>query len=151
MTGFIADNKGDLNPTANATTNLMGIDNPAYDGVNGYGNESSNRKTLTLGGKNYVVARTGYLERDVTDYHLQNWKGDASLYFKPNDKTLLSYTYRAAFLNSVYQRSNRFQLKNYLLQQHVLQFKSPLVQARAYINTENTGGSYNIGPNGGEY
>jgi len=141
---WIADKKSDLNPTANATTNLLGVDNPAYDGVNGYGNESSDRKTLILGGKNYVVARTGYLERDVTDYHLQNWKGDASLYYKPNNKTLLSYTYRNAFLNSVYQRSNRFQLKNYLLQQHVLQFKSPLVQARAYINTENTGDSYNL-------
>ena len=122
----------------------MGADNPAYDAVNGYGNESSDRKPLTLGGKNYVVARTGYLERDVTNYNLQNWKGDVSLYYKPNNKTVFSYTYRTAFLNSVYQRSNRFRLENYLLQQHIVQFKSPLVQARAYINTENTGDSYNL-------
>ncbi|HRI19422.1 MAG TPA: TonB-dependent receptor [Panacibacter sp.] len=141
---WIANNKTDLNPLANQTTNLLGADNPAYDPVNGYGNESSNRKTLTLGGKNYVVARTGYYEKQVTDYHLQNWKGDVSLYYKPNDKTIFSYTYRTAFLNNVYQRSNRFQLENYLLQQHILQYNSSLFQARAYINSENTGDSYNL-------
>lgn len=141
---WIADNRTDLNPMANQTTNLLGVDNPAYDGVNSYGNESPNRKTLTLGGKNYVVARTGYLEREVTDYHLQNWKGNASIYYKPDDKTVFSYTYRAAFLNNVYQRANRFRLENYLLQQHILQFKSPLVQASAYVNSENTGDSYNL-------
>ncbi len=141
---WIADNKSDLNPTANAATQLLGADNPARDEVNGYGNESSNRQTLTLGGKNYVVARTGYLEREVADYHLQNWKGDISLYYRPNSKTVFSYTYRNAFLNSVYQRSNRFRLENYLLQQHIVQFKSQLAQARVYINYENTGDSYNL-------
>ncbi len=141
---WIADNKDDLNPTANQTIGLVGNDNPAYDAVNGYGNESSNRRTLSLGGKNYVVARTGYLEKEVADYNLQNWKGDISFYFKPNEKALLTYTYRTAFLNSVYQRSNRFRLEDYLLQQHIIQYKNSLLQLRAYINTENTGNSYNL-------
>lgn len=141
---WIADNRNDLNPNANQTTHLLGNDNPAYDPVNGYGNESPNQKTLALGGKNYVVARTGYFEKEVTDYHLRNWKGDASLYYKPNDHTLFTYTYRGALLNNVYQRSNRFRLEDYSLQQHILQMQSNLVQARAYINTENTGHSYNL-------
>ncbi len=141
---WVADNRTDLNPLANQTTGLLGEDNPAYDPVNGYGNESSNRKTFTLGGKNYVVARTGYFEREVADYNLRNWKGDVSVYYKLHGQTLLSYTYRVAFLNSIYQRSNRFRLKNYLLQQHIFQFKSPLLQFRAYVNTENTGDSYNL-------
>ena len=141
---WIADNHNDLNPTANQTTGLTGADNPGYDAVNGYGNESSNRKTLTLGGKNYVVARTGYYEREVADYHLQNIKGDASIYYRPNNNSQFSYTYRAAYLNNIYQRSNRFRLEDYLLQQHIVQFKNHLVQARAYINSENTGHSYNL-------
>ena len=141
---WIADNKDDLNPEANQSTGLVGVDNPAYDAVNGYGNESSNRKTLSLEGKNYVVARTGYAEREVADYNLQNWKGDMSVYFKPNDRSLFTYTYRTAFLNSVYQRSNRFRLQDYLLQQHILQFNNYLFQFRAYITTENTGNSYNL-------
>lgn len=141
---WIADNKQDLNPLANQTTGLLGADNPAYDAVNGYGNESSNRRTLNLGGKNYVVARTGYAEKDVADYHLQNWKGDAAVYYKFNEHSQLSYTYRTAFLNSVYQRSNRFRLEDYRLQQHILQYKSTLLQVRAYVNSENTGNSYNL-------
>jgi len=40
---WIADNKKDLNPYANQSTGLTGDDNPAYDPVNGYGNESSYR------------------------------------------------------------------------------------------------------------
>jgi outer membrane receptor protein involved in Fe transport len=141
---WVADNKDDLNATANQTTNLLGADNPGYDAVNGYGNESSDRKTLTLGGKNYVVARTGYAERDVTDYHLQNWKGDVSVYYRPTNNSEFSYTYRTALLNNVYQRANRFRLENYHLQQHILQFKNDIFQVRAYINTENTGDSYNL-------
>jgi iron complex outermembrane receptor protein len=141
---WVADNKNDLFPNGNATTNLFGADNPAYDAVNGYGNESSNRKTLTLAGKNYVVARTGYQERDVADYNLQNVKGDVSLYFRPTENAQLSYTYRTAFLNNTYQRSNRFRLQDYLLQQHIVQFKNSLLQARAYITSENTGHSYNL-------
>jgi len=141
---WVADNHDDLNPTANQTVGLTGTDNPAYDGVNGYGNESSNRKTLALGGKNYVVSRTGYYERDVADYDLQNVKGDVSLFFRPTEKAEISYTYRTAFLNNIYQRSNRFRLEDYRLQQHIIQFKNALVQARAYVNSENTGHSYNL-------
>jgi iron complex outermembrane receptor protein len=141
---WIADDNTDINPLANLSTDLLGANNPGYDGVNKYGNESSNRKTLTFNGKNYVVARTGYAERDVADYNLQNSKGDLSLYYRPNSHATLSYTYRIAFLNSIYQRSNRFRLEHYLLQQQILQYKSRYVQSRLYLNSENTGDSYNL-------
>ena len=141
---WIADNRTDLNPNANASTNLTGADNPAYDPVNGYGNESSNRRTLSLQGKNYVVARTGYYEKEVVDYRLQNMKGDIAIFFRPKPGTEFSYTYRTAFLNNVYQRSNRFRLEDYLLQQHILQYKNKAVQSLAYFNMENTGNSYNL-------
>ena len=72
---WIANNYADLNPNANASTNLTGPDNPAMDPVNSYGNESSNRRTIALQGKNYVVARSGYLEKEVVDYSLQNIRG----------------------------------------------------------------------------
>lgn len=45
-----ANNRSDLNPLANSSTNLVGADNPGRDLVNMYGNESSNRKTITLQG-----------------------------------------------------------------------------------------------------
>ena len=71
-TDWVADDRTDLAPNANASTNLFDADNPAYDEVNGYGNESANRKTITLNGKNYVVARTGYRETDISNYDIKN-------------------------------------------------------------------------------
>ena len=141
---WIADDHTDLNATANATLGLTGVNNPGMDPVNGYGNESSDRKTLTLGGKNYVIARTGYFEKQITDYSLQNIKADATLAYKINNHTQLSYSYKFATLDNVYQRSNRFRLDNYVVQQHGLKLKSKTISLQAYWNRENTGDSYNL-------
>jgi iron complex outermembrane receptor protein len=140
---WIASDAADQNPTANASTGLLGADNPAADPINSYGNESSDRKTISLQGKNYVVARTGYAEHDVVDYSLRNTKGDATLSYAFQTDTKLSYTYRIADLGNVYQRANRFRLDHYQLQQHGLAFQSKSIQLRTYINVENTGNSYN--------
>ena len=53
---WIANDHTELNAAANVSTGLTGKDNPAQDPVSSYGNESSDRKTIALGGKNYVVA-----------------------------------------------------------------------------------------------
>ena len=141
---WIANNYKDLNPVANASTNLSGSDNPAIDPVNAYGNESSNRRTIALQGKNYVVARTGYLEKEVVDYSLQNIKADAGIYYKVSPSATLSYLFHVAYLNTVYQRANRFRLEDYFLQQHGVQYQSKAVQAKIYYNHETTGNSYNL-------
>src|SRR5690348_10678086 len=52
-TDWYADSRQDLNPGANASTGLTGPDNPGKDQVNIYGDESPNRRTLTLNGKQY--------------------------------------------------------------------------------------------------
>ena len=141
---WIANNYADLNPNANISTNLTGADNPAIDPVNSYGNESSNRRTIALQGKSYVVARSGYLEREVVDYSLQNIKADAGIYYKLSSTATLSYLFHVAYLNTVYQRANRFRLEDYFLQQHGVQYQSKAVQAKIYFNNENTGNSYNL-------
>ena len=139
-----ANNLTDLNPLANSSTNLVGADNPGRDLVNMYGNESSNRKTISLLGKSYVVSRTGYLERDVVDYSLQNTKGDVGLSYRISPQATLNYTYHFALLDNVYQRSNRFRLQDYFLDQHVIQYQSPSLSMKLYTNAENTGNSYNL-------
>jgi outer membrane receptor protein involved in Fe transport len=141
---WIADNHTDLSPGANASTNLTGYNNPALDPVNGYGNESSDRKTISLQGKSYVVSRTGYYEKQVVDYSLQNIKADAGLYYKLSPRSTISYLYHMGLLDNVYQRANRFRLQDYLIQQHGLAFQSTSVNAKIYANTENTGKSYNL-------
>lgn len=142
-TDWMANDQTDLAPNANITTGLTGADNPAFDPVNGYGNESPNRRTLPLNGKNYVVARTGYYEQEVIDYRIRNFKGDGTLLYNLGPGTSLSYTFRFANLDNVYQRANRFRLEDYQLQQHSLTYQSKSIQVRAYVNLENTGNSYN--------
>jgi len=141
---WVADDRTDLNPLANSSTGLLGSENPAQDPVNTYGNESSDRKTMTLKGKTYVVARTGYAEKDLTDHGIHNLRVDGGLYYKVSKKGLLSLHYRGAMLSNVYQRANRFMLKDYLLHQEGIQFHSDVVQAKVYINSENSGDSYNL-------
>lgn len=143
-TDWYADNRTDLNPNANASTNLLGENNPGSDLVNIYGDEQGNRKTLTLEGKQYVVSRTGYAEMEVADYGLKNFKSDASLYYRPTQKTEIAYTYKMANQNNIYQRTNRFRFDDYTTQQHVLNFKSNSIQIKSYLTTEKTGNSYNI-------
>jgi outer membrane receptor protein involved in Fe transport len=141
---WIADDHTDLNPAANASTNLTGYNNPARDPVNGYGNESSDRKTISLQGKSYVVARTGYYEKEVVDYSLQNIKADAGLYYKLSSKSSIDYLFHMALIDNVYQRANRFRLQDYFIQQHGLQFQSPSLRVKLYLNNENTGNSFNL-------
>ncbi len=142
-TDWVANDQTDISPNANATTGLLGNDNPALDPVNSYGNESPNRRTLSLAGKNYIVARTGYYERDVVDYSMRNLKGDASMHYMLRPTVRIAYVYRFANLDNVYQRANRFQLDNYQLQQHGVSLESNSLQVKAYLTLENTGDSYN--------
>ncbi|QHS58584.1 TonB-dependent receptor domain-containing protein [Chitinophaga agri] len=141
---WIANDHRELNGEANASTGLLGNDNPAQDPLSSYGNESSDRKTISLGGRNYVVSRTGYDEKDVVDYQLQNTKADAGIYYELKPGMTLTYLYHMALLDNIYQRANRFRLADYLVQQHGLQFQSNSVQLKLYLNRENTGNSYNL-------
>ncbi|MEZ0610652.1 TonB-dependent receptor [Fibrella sp. WM1] len=141
---WIARDATDLSPGLNASLGLTGADNPARDPVSSYGNESANRRTLSLNGRNYVVARTGYYEEEVTDYRLSNLAGSVALHYRPSRTTELAYVYQGSWLDNVYQRTNRFRLENYRLDQHSLTFTSPSVQLRAYRTSENTGQSYNL-------
>jgi len=55
---LIANNLNDLNASANSKLGINGgVDNTGYDPVNGYGNESSDRKNLTLLGKTICCSK----------------------------------------------------------------------------------------------
>ncbi|WP_018618684.1 TonB-dependent receptor plug domain-containing protein [Spirosoma luteum] len=141
---WIASDATDLNPNANTSLGLTGASNPGSDLVNKYGDESPNRQTLTLNGKKYVVSRTGYFENETTDLSLRNLRGDAAVFWRIRPSLTISYQYKAATLDNVYQRTNRFRLDNYMLDQHSLTLESPSVHVRVYRTHENTGDSYNI-------
>ncbi len=148
---WVADDYSDLNPAANKSLNLFGADNPGYNAVNSYGNESSDTKTISLKDvmgsattHQYTVSRTGYREIDLTDYKVEYIKTNASVYYRFANNGQLEYSFRSANVNSVYQRANRFDLEGYQLMQNSLRYTSPSIQAKTYYNFENTGNSYNL-------
>ena len=148
---WIADNHHDQYfDVGNTTNKALANDNPAADLINRYGDEyNSDMKTLTLQGKKYDVSRTGYYEKDLTDYSVKNTKFDASLHYKPNALTEISYTYRIGVATNDYQRGNRIRLDGETIQQHALDVKTHDFSIKAYYTYENTGkNSYNFRPLG---
>lgn len=150
-TDWVANSSQELNPLANESTGLLGLDNPGSDPLNSYGNENTNRRNLDLiDGKRYQVRRTGYYEIDIVNnqYNVSNIKADAAIHFKPNETTEASYVYRIGTSDAIYQRGNRIRLDNYQIQQHKLSLRGENYFVQGYLTSENTTDSYNLRPMG---
>ncbi len=151
-TDWVANDQTDqYYATGNKTNTALGtgpINNPGADLINRYGDEyNSDLKTLTLQGKTYDVSRTGYLEKDLTDYKVKNTKVDGQLVYKINSTLEASYTYRIGTVSNNYQRGNRIRLDGEQIQQHAFQIKDNNFFIRAYYTEENTGNnSFNFRP-----
>ena len=160
-TDWLSDTKTDQNPnnlnTANPTfPELAGNNNnPAYDAWNKYGDDNgSNAVTISginnIPGKSnnqsIIVRRTGYWEKDVVSPTVDNLKIDGAVHYRLSDHAELSYSYRVGKMDGVFQRGNKIQLDNVLVQNHKLELKGADFFIRSYVSLENTGDSYNIKP-----
>ncbi|RYG04430.1 MAG: energy transducer TonB, partial [Chitinophagaceae bacterium] len=160
-TDWLSDTRTDQNPnnlnTANPTfPELAGnANNPAYDAWNKYGDDNgSNAVTISginnIPGKSnnqsVIVRRTGYWEKDVVNPVVDNLKVDAAVHYRVTEKAELSYSYRVGKMDGVFQRGNKIQLDNVLVQNHKLELKGADFFIRTYMSLENTGDSYNIKP-----
>ncbi len=134
---------------------LNGANNVAYDAWNKYGDDAlagSNLVSisgLTIKGaanQTIRVARSGYWEKDLVNPTVDNLKLDASIHYKLNAKSVLSYTYRVGKMDGVFQRGNKIQLDNVVVQNHSLELKGSNYTIRSYVSLENTGDSYNVKP-----
>ncbi len=158
---WVSSNTTDQNPSGLTTSNTENRfnspeNNPAYDAWNKYGDESNNKVTVNLPAgvtlnndgktKTELVRRTGYWEKDLVNKEVATRKFDAGLYYRFKDSSQISYTYRAGGMDGVFQRGNKIQLNNVLLQSHVLEYKGKKLSAKVYTNTESTGNSYNLKP-----
>ncbi|MRX62938.1 TonB-dependent receptor [Maribacter sp. RZ05] len=123
---------------------------PAYDGLNIYGDEVStvlNFDTLaglpsgTVGSA--LVSRTGYAERDLNSYDAQSVKFDGAIHYRPfaTDFEII-YNGRVGRGSTIYQGANRYYIDGFSLQQHKLEFKNNNFFVRGYITAENAGNSY---------
>ena len=124
--------------------------NPAYDGLNVYGDEVSTVLDFdaaaglpsgTVG--TALVSRTGYDEIDLANYKAQSVKSDFSVHFRPfADDFEIVYNGRVGRGNTIYQGSNRYAIKNFIMQQHKIEIRNDNFFLRGYITSENSGDSY---------
>lgn len=131
-----------------------------YDGVNVYGDEVStnirevavaliDRGILPAGAEMLVpsvnVSRTGYNERDLTDYRAESIKADWGLYFRPWENDFeIQYVGKIGSGNTIYQGANRYNIKNFFLQQHKIEVKNKNFFVRGYVTEDNAGDSYDM-------
>ncbi len=138
----------DWHATSEVDVNNPGLDrsNPAYDGLNVYGDEVSLNLDRQLGfpsGTIGTVSRTGYNERDLTNYNAQSVKADWSLHYRPfGDDLELIYNGRIGRGNTIYQGINRYAVQGFKMQQHKLELKNDNFFIRGYIVAENSGNAY---------
>jgi outer membrane receptor for ferrienterochelin and colicin len=137
---------------------------PGYDGLNVYGDEVAtnikgvgqtlaNMGLIPPGSENLlpndIVSRTGYLESELTNYSAQSVKFDGALHFRPweNDFEMI-YVAKVGVGSTIYQGGQRYEIKNFFLQQHKLEIKNDNFFVRGYITDENAGDSNNLGLSG---
>src|SRR4029079_3232425 len=101
-TDWVANGLTDQNPQNLVTANprfpeLSGANNPATDQWSRYGDDRQARQAIAIQYKGktetFNVARTGYLEKELTYPTVKNIKFDAGLFYKFK-KYELSYSYR---------------------------------------------------------
>ena len=159
-TDWLSDTRKDQNPNTRKNANpaypeLNGANNIVFDGWNKYGDDAlagSNTVSitgLTINGnpdQTLTVGRTGYWEKDLVNPIVDNLKFDAGLYYKIGDKVEVSYDYRIGKMDGVFQRGNKVQLNDVIVQNHKFEVKGANFLVRGYVSKENTGDSYNVKP-----
>ncbi len=133
---FYATNYMDVDP--GTPEQQRGDNNPDRNALNIYGDDEA--RTLDGIGR---VSRTGYEERDVTDYDVYSLKLNGALHYRITENMVLSYQYNFGQGTANYTGSNRFSINNFTLQQHKLELKGSNYFIRAYSTTEDSHDSYN--------
>lgn len=149
-------NIGYLNGTDWYATNQTDKNDPRrtradidYDGINVYGDEVATNIRAASGGlgiiPDVIVSRTGYNERDLTDYNAESLKADAGIYFRPWENDFeIAFIAKYGSGNSIYQGTNRYNIANFNLQQYKLEVSNDNFMGRLYTTSDNAGDSYDM-------
>src|SRR5690606_12634255 len=106
-TDWAANSEVDKNmPGGTRATNVN------YNGINVYGDIVFTNIRAASGGLGIVpnvnVSRTGYNERDLTDYNAESIKADWGLYYRPFENDFeISYVGKVGTGSTIYQGTNR--------------------------------------------
>ena len=130
-----------------------------YDGLNVYGDEVSTNirgvaQTLQSLGilpngaaalvPSENISRTGYNERDLMTYEARSVKFGSSLNYRPfgDDRFEIIWDSKFGVGNTIYQGTNRYNIKDFFMEQHKLEFRGKNFFVRGYMTNEDAGNSY---------
>jgi outer membrane receptor protein involved in Fe transport len=125
---------------------------PAHNAINIYGDEVATEFNWdqlagtpagTFGKSK--VGRTGYKESDLTDYDANSLKADFTLNYRPFENDIeIEWKSKVGKGSTIYQGANRYQIKDFNLQQHKLEIKGNNFFLRGYTTSESAGNSYDM-------
>ena len=133
---WYANNYTDID--AQTPVGQRGPNNPGKDEVNVYGDEVV--RTLAGIGRG---SRTGDEEKNLMNYDVYSLKLGGALHYRISNNMEISYQYNFGKGTSSYTGSSRFDLNNFVLQQHRAELKGSNYFLRAYSVIENSHDSYN--------
>lgn len=134
--------------------------NPGYNGVNTYGDESSQnmfsvaQSLVSLGLlpsaalgiiPQTQVSRTGYAERDLADYGTKSLKLNAALHWRLNDRVEAIFQGNYGFGTTVYTGVDRYSIANFNLGQYKAELRGSHWYLRAYTTQERSGDAFAVG------
>ncbi|MEP7145180.1 MAG: TonB-dependent receptor, partial [Ferruginibacter sp.] len=134
---------------------------PNYDGVNVYGDETSNdmRPVLygiaaqapflapfisTLTKSPILISRTGYTEQQILNPNTVNFKLGGSFHYKitPGTEAILAGYWGTG--NTVYTGASRYSIKEFKMGQYKLELNNKNWLLRAFTTQENAGETFNL-------
>mgnify|MGYP000274168272 CR=1 FL=1 len=135
----------------NDLTSMDHTARPDYNGLNTYGDEVSTTLNFdalagapvgTFGSQ--VVSRTGYTDVDLMTNEAKSVKFGGSLHYRPwgNDRLEIIWNSKYGTGNTIYQGQNRYNIQNFFMEQHKLEFKGKNFFVRGYMTKEDAGDSY---------
>ena len=92
------------------------------------------------------MSRTGYNERELTDYNAESIKADWGLYYRPitDSNFEIQYVGKVGTGSTIYQGTNRYNIDGFFQQQHKIELKNDNYFLRGYVVADSAGDSYDM-------
>ena len=96
-----------------------------------------------------LLQTTGYSELDLTDGIASSFKVDVAAHYRFNGNSELIFNSKIGTGNTMLHATNRNMLKNFMLQQHKIEYKTKNLNIRAYTSIEDAGNTHDLSALGG--
>jgi len=91
-----------------------------------------------------TIRNTGYKEVELHDGGTSSFKVDLSAHYRIDGNKELIWNSKIGSGNTIYHATNRNNLKNFQLQQHKIEYKTPKLTVRAYTTIEDSGNTHDM-------